>query len=98
MALLALPNREEAARGLVAFGATAHARAADENPIAVDVHRLFRNADKDHERPLGRNFRMPPVLARFKRSGRFASGCAFGVKRWLLHRLGGCEESNGNSK
>ena len=71
---------------------------ADQDAVAIDVHRLLRNADKDHERSLWRNFRMPPVLAGLKGSSWFAGGCSFGVKRWFVHRLGRCEESNASSK
>ena len=76
-ALLLLQNAEDAARGIVAFGAGADARAADHNAVAIDVHLLLRNADEDHERTLRRNFRMPPVIAGFKRTSRFAGWGAF---------------------
>jgi hypothetical protein len=96
--LFFLENAEHTARRGMAFRARAHSRAADQNPVAIHVHRLLRNADKDHEGPLGRNFRMPPVLAGFERSGRLTSRCAFGVKRRLLHRMRGGEECDDDSK
>src|SRR5438552_15770276 len=60
MRLLFLEDAEHTARRGMTFRARAHGRAADQNPVAIDVHRLLRNADKEHERTLGRNFRMPP--------------------------------------
>src|SRR5258708_4684621 len=98
MALLLLQNAEDSARGVMTLGACTYARAADHNPVAINVHLLLRNADEEHQGTLRRNFRMPPVLAGFKRTSWLASRCAFGVKRWLLHRLASYEESNGNSK
>src|SRR6516165_4857088 len=94
MALLLLQNAEDAAGSCMALGTGTHARAADHDPVAINMHFLLRNADQDHKGTLGRNFRMPPVLARFKRSRRLTGRCAFCVKRRSVHRLrGGASET-----
>src|SRR5262249_48920013 len=94
-----LQNTEDAAGSVMALGTGTYARTADHNPVAINMHLLLRDADKDHEGTLGRNFGMPPVLAGFKRSRRLTGRCAFCVKRRSLHRsLRGSEEANGNDK
>ena len=82
----------------MAFRAAADARAADENPVAIHMHRLLRDTHEHDHRPARRKLRIPPVLARFECSGWFTGRCAFGVKRWLLHSLRCGEEPNGNGK
>src|SRR5947199_581206 len=95
MLLLFLEDREDAARRGVAFRAGAHARATDEDAVAINVHGLLWDAHKHHERTARRELRFPPILAWLKWAGRFSGGRAFGMSRRLLHRLHGGEQSNG---
>ena len=62
------------------------------------MHQLLRDTDQNHERPLGGDFRMPPIFARLEFAGRFAGWRPLGVKGWLFHRLRGCQQADGNGE
>src|SRR5205814_5500718 len=96
--LLLIQNREYATGRSVAFGTSAHGGATDQNAVAIYVHHLLRNTNQDHERPLGRDFWMPPILAGLERAGWLTGRRTLGVKGWLFHRLGGCQQANGNGE
>src|SRR5437762_4584811 len=80
-------NAEHTARRGMAFRARAYSRSADQNPVAIHMHRLLRNTHEHDYWSAGGQLRGPPVIAWFKGSSWFAGGCALGVKRWLLHCL-----------
>ena len=82
----------------VALRAGAHRRATDEDAVAINMHRLLRHAHEHHDWSYRRDLRMPPIFAPFERAGRRAGGRAFGMRRRLLHRLHGGEQSDGDSE
>src|SRR5262249_31571913 len=96
--LLFLEDRENAAGCIVALRAGAHSGPADEDTVAVNVHRLLRDAHQHHERTARRDFWIPPIFARLKRTTGFAGGSAFGVSGGLFNRVGGSEQGGGDGE
>src|ERR1700751_3900135 len=88
MRFLLLENVEYPRWCGVALSAAADARAADENAVAIQIHRLLRQAYQHDDRPARRKSGLPPVLARLERASRLASWHAFGVEGRLIHREG----------
>jgi len=62
---------------------------ADENAIAINVHRLLWDTHQGDNWTLRRELRIPPILARFEWPGWFARRSALGVERGPVHRVGG---------
>ena len=91
-------NAEDAARRGVALRAGAYARAANEDAVPIHVHGLLGNAHEDHERTARRKLGVPPILAWLELAGRLSGGRAFSMRRRLLHRLDGGEQSDGDSE
>ncbi len=58
------------------------------------MHGLLWDAYKYHEGTARRELRFPPILAWLELAGRFFGGRAFGMRRWLLHRVRGREQSD----
>src|ERR1700758_1208743 len=79
MRLLLLENVEYPRWCGVALAATADARAADEDAVAIQIYRLLRQTSQHDDRPARRKSGLPPVLARLERASRLASWHAFGV-------------------
>ena len=66
--------------------------------VAIDVHDLFGDANQDHEWTAWRNLRLPPILSRLERAGRFAGWRTFGMRGGFFYRLGGGEKGDGDGE
>src|SRR5947209_12074656 len=78
--------------------AAAYARACDQDAVAINMHRLLRNADQDHEGTLRRNFRVPPIFSRFQFPRGVSGGRTLRVKGGLVHREGSGEKRSQSKK